>query len=44
MPALDDFNEDLRRLGAEAMRDGLRAQLAPGDATRFMQQTSPRTW
>ena len=29
--ALGDFNEDLRRLGVEAMRDGLRAQLAPND-------------
>ena len=29
--ALGDFNEDLRRLGPEALRDGLRAQLAPQD-------------
>ena len=31
IPVLDDFNEDLRRLGAEALRDGLHAQLAPND-------------
>ena len=31
VPALDDFNEDLRRLGAEMLRDGLRTQLAPDD-------------
>ena len=29
--ALGDFNEDLRRLGSEALRDRLRAQLAPQD-------------
>ena len=29
--ALDDFNEDLRRLGAEVLRNGLCAQLAPDD-------------
>jgi Toprim domain len=34
-PALDDFNEDLRRLGAEALRDGLHAQLAPDDRLRL---------
>jgi hypothetical protein len=33
--ALDDFNEDLRRLDAEVMRDGLRAQLAPEDRVRI---------
>ena len=31
VPALDDFNEDLRRLGAEVLRDGVCAQLAPDD-------------
>ena len=35
VPALDDFNEDLRRLGAEVLRDGLRAQLAPDDRVRM---------
>ena len=34
VPALDDFNEDLRRLGAEVLRSGLRAQLAPDDRPR----------
>ena len=34
VPALDDFNEDLRRLGAEALRNGLCAQLAPDDRPR----------
>jgi hypothetical protein len=32
--ALGDFNEDLRRLGAKALRDGLHAQLAPKDRPR----------
>lgn len=31
VPVLNDFNEDLRRLGVEVLRDGLRAQLAPDD-------------
>ena len=35
VPALDDFNEDLRRLGAEVLRSGLRAQLAPNDRVRM---------
>jgi Toprim domain len=30
-PQREDFNEDLRRLGAEVLRDGLCAQLAPED-------------
>ncbi len=34
MPALDDFNEDLRRLGAEVLRNGLCVQLAPDDRPR----------
>jgi hypothetical protein len=34
-PALDDFNEDLRRLGAEALRDGLHVQLALDDRLRL---------
>jgi hypothetical protein len=35
-PRLGDFNDDLRQLGLDAMRAVLRAQLAPGDAIRFM--------
>jgi hypothetical protein len=31
VPALDDFNGDLHRLGAEVLSKGLYAQLAPGD-------------
>ena len=31
VPALDDFNGDLHRLGAEVLSNGLCAQLAPGD-------------
>ncbi|WP_443212544.1 DUF7146 domain-containing protein [Rhodovulum sp. PH10] len=34
VPALDDFNEDLRRLGAEMLRNGLCAQLAADDRRR----------
>ena len=32
---LGDFNDDLRRLGADRLRAELRAQLAPGDFSRF---------
>ncbi|MGI8841066.1 MAG: DUF7146 domain-containing protein [Caulobacteraceae bacterium] len=39
-PTLGDFNEDLRRLGADHLRVALRAQLAPDDGTRFTR--SPR--
>jgi hypothetical protein len=35
-PALGDFNEDLRRLGADELRAALRVQLAPEDVVRFM--------
>ena len=34
-PVLEDFNEDLRRLGIEALRANLRVQLAPPDVARF---------
>lgn len=34
VPALDDFNEDLRQLGAEVLSNGLGAQLAPDDRPR----------
>jgi hypothetical protein len=34
VPALDDFNTDLRRLGVEVLKDGLCVQLAPDDRPR----------
>ena len=36
-PQLDDFNEDLRTLGLEAMRAALRVQIEPQDVARFME-------
>ena len=36
-PQLGDFNEDLRMLGAAALRAALRIQLAPQDVARFME-------
>jgi hypothetical protein len=36
-PQLDDFNEDLRTLGLEAMRASLRVQVTPRDVARFME-------
>ena len=36
-PALGDFNDDLRRLGAPALAAALRVQLAPEDVERFWQ-------
>jgi len=35
-PKLGDFNEDLRLLGADALRGILRVQIAPQDVERFM--------
>jgi hypothetical protein len=35
-PALGDFNEDLRALGIEHLRQQSRTQIAPQDAARFM--------
>lgn len=35
-PSLGDFNEDLRRLGKDALRNHLRTQIAPEDVARFM--------
>jgi hypothetical protein len=35
-PQLGDFNDDLRRLGVDALRDTLRVQIAPEDVARFM--------
>jgi hypothetical protein len=37
-PRLDDFNEDLRLTGIDALRAGARVQLAPQDVARFMAQ------
>ena len=36
-PTLDDFNEDLRTLGIDALRAALRVQIAPEDVARFME-------
>ncbi len=35
-PCFDDFNEDLRRLGAERLRASVCRQLAPQDVVRFL--------
>ena len=35
-PQLDDFNEDLGKLGLSELRAALRVQLAPEDVARFM--------
>ncbi len=35
-PTLGDFNEDLRILGASALRAALRIQIAPQDVARFL--------
>lgn len=35
-PSLADFNEDLRRLGSARLATGLRGQLVPYDAARFL--------
>jgi hypothetical protein len=39
-PQLDDFNEDLRTLGLDAMQASLRVQIAPQDVARFMELTA----
>ena len=39
-PVLEDFNEDLRRLGLDALLASLRVQLAPQDVARFMAQAA----
>jgi hypothetical protein len=36
-PTLEDFNEDLRTLGVDALRTAMTAQLAPQDVARFME-------
>ncbi len=35
-PTLEDFNEDLRRLGVDALRAAIRAQIAPENVARFL--------
>ena len=36
IPALGDFNDDLRQLGTSALADGVRLQIDPTDAKRFL--------
>ena len=36
IPALGDFNDDLRQLGPSALADGVRLQIDPADAERFL--------
>jgi hypothetical protein len=36
-PTLEDFNDDLRTLGIDALRTAIRTQLAPRDVARFME-------
>ena len=36
-PRLRDFNEDLQRLGIDALRAAVRVQIAPEDVARFME-------
>lgn len=36
-PTLEDFNEDLRALGLDALRAAVRVQIAPEDVARFME-------
>jgi hypothetical protein len=36
-PQFGDFNEDLRTLGADALRAALRIQIAPQDIARFLE-------
>ena len=40
-PRMNDFNDDLRAFGLDALRAGLRMQLAPQDGIRFMRQGTP---
>lgn len=35
IPTIGDFNDDLRRMGRDAMREAIRAQLAESDRARF---------
>jgi hypothetical protein len=36
-PELEDFNEDLRKLGIDALVAAIRVQIAPEDVARFME-------
>ncbi len=40
-PTLDDFNDDLRQLGAHALAAAVRVQLAPEDVARFWMAERP---
>lgn len=40
-PQFGDFNEDLRKLGADHLRAALRIQIAPEDVVRFMALAKP---
>jgi hypothetical protein len=42
MPSLGDFNDDLRRLGADALATRVRMQLAPEDVGAFLQPLERR--
>ena len=42
-PSGNDFNEDLRAFGLEALRAALRVQLVPQDVARFMLPQTPET-
>jgi hypothetical protein len=36
-PRLDDFNDDLRAVGADSLHAAVRPQIAPEDVVRFME-------
>ena len=40
-PSLGDFNEDLRRIGTDALRAAIRVQIVPEDIRRFMALEAP---
>ena len=40
---MDDFNDDLRAFGLDALRAALRLQLAPRDVVRFMRRETAGT-
>lgn len=42
-PRRDDFNEDLRAFGRDALRAGLRTQLVPQDIARFLRRGTAGT-
>lgn len=43
LPRFDDFNEDLRRLGVDQLRESVRQQFAPQDVVRFMASVTAAT-